>query len=195
MERLDPELIVLRSERAEQEAARMIREQQDMAYQNSLLADQEKAKRREKQREEEEREERRLKVEFENKALQARYHYLYHNKLLQQLSLEPNSSEPNVSRFSIRLLNGERAIRRFRASDTILDLYEYVETLLPLEEDAPTTPHSESIDELPDGYQHQFLFRLHSAFPRTCIEPTETVLSETNFWPGANLMVESIYLD
>lgn len=190
--RINPQLNSLRQERVEQEAARSLREQQDHAYQRSLLADQEKARRIKEQQEAEARERDQQARELERNALNAKYRTLYVASLSSKLPSEPGPEEPGTSRFSIRLANGERVIRRFRGSETVKDLYHFVETIIPADPWAPSTPTSEAVVSLPPHYEHKFGFRLTS-YPRLVFEPTSEPLKEVaNLWPGASLLVEPV---
>lgn len=191
MTRLNPQLSSLRRDRAEQEAARLIRDQQDFAYQQSLLADQEKARRLKEQQETEAREKELQNQQHEKMARLARYRALFLERLKTTLKPEPKADESDVSRFSFRLLNGERVVRRFRAQDTIEDLYLFCETLVPLDDWSPSTSTSQAISELPENYSHKFGFQLLSPYPRTIYTPSSLRLNETKgLWPSANLMIE-----
>ncbi|KAI0243711.1 UBX domain-containing protein 10, partial [Massospora cicadina] len=193
--RINPQLNSLRQERAEQEAARSLREQQDYAYQQSLLADQEKARRLKEQQEAEARERDRQNHELERNALNAKYRSLYVASLKSKLPSEPGPEEPGTSRFSIRFANGERVIRRFRSCETVMDLYNFVEAIIPADGLTPSTPTSESAVSLPQNYVHKFGFRLTS-YPRLVFEPTLDPLKEVeNLWPGASLLVEPVDID
>ncbi|KAJ9068530.1 UBX domain-containing protein 10 [Entomophthora muscae] len=189
--RINPLLGALRFERAEQEASRSLREQQDQAYQQSLMADQEKARRLKEQKEKEAREKDRQNQELERNALNAKYRSLYVSMLKSKLPAEPEQA-PGVSRFSIRLVNGQRFIRRFCGDQSVMDLYNYTETIIPADEWVPSTATSEAIQSLPDDYVHKFSFRLTS-YPRLVFEPSLDSLKDVNnLWPGANLLVEPV---
>ncbi|KAJ1330603.1 hypothetical protein BSLG_009055 [Batrachochytrium salamandrivorans] len=103
--RFDVLLAGARADRASHEAARNIRQQQDAAYQSSLLADQEKRRKQ------------------------------YKLELAARMPLEPAVGEPNTTRLSIRLPSGERIIRRFKADDVVQLLWDFIEThdLQPLD--------------------------------------------------------------
>ncbi|KAJ1562101.1 FAS-associated factor 2, partial [Nowakowskiella sp. JEL0078] len=115
IDRLDPQLAAVRAERTRNAQARSIREQQDEAYQQSLRADQEKVRkakeekeRLEKEKAEEERQENERKNLLETKMERK-------IRLRENMPLEPDSSESEVTKLSLRLPNGERLIRKFLA--------------------------------------------------------------------------------
>jgi FAS-associated factor 2 len=130
LENQGPRLIAARSANEQREMDRLIREEQDLAYQESLLADQEKEERvreEERQRGEEERrareEERRVREEAERKAAHRKNEL---DKKRARLPSEPREGERSCS-IAVRLPDGSRLTRRFRPSDTVRTIYDFVD--------------------------------------------------------------------
>ncbi|KAJ3191565.1 hypothetical protein HK101_007603, partial [Irineochytrium annulatum] len=119
MTRVDSNLQAIRADRERQDQARSIRSQQDQAYQASLRADQEKERKAREERERKEREreeEERVEREREERIEARRQRKIY---LKEHMAEEPPASEKEVAKLSLRLPDGARFVRRFRASDTI----------------------------------------------------------------------------
>jgi FAS-associated factor 2 len=92
--------------------------------------------------------------------------------LLASLAPEPPATESGLTKLSLRLPSGERLIRRFRTSDTVKNLYDFVETRdltpLPIESD----------------------FVLVNTFPRKIYKDMSQTLQESGLAPNASLIVE-----
>ncbi|TPX69269.1 hypothetical protein SpCBS45565_g02606 [Spizellomyces sp. 'palustris'] len=172
IEQVDPQLLSIRAERQAREQARTIREQQDEAYQASLRADQEKERRAREERERQEKEQ--AAAEKAEKDREARIEAKKKRKqhLTDTLPAEPDASESELSKLSIRLPSGERVVRRFRADDTMQNLYDFVETrdLLPLELDVD--------------------FVIVNTYPRKVYVNMEETLRNAGLVPNASLVVE-----
>ncbi|KAH6929335.1 hypothetical protein HPB50_026817 [Hyalomma asiaticum] len=112
-------LITARMERDERSLTQSLRQQQDEAYQASLLADQEKERRRleevKRQQEEEKRQqeqalqEQRRKEEIQRMKLE----------LVDQIPEEPPDSDPGSIHLVIKLPTGTRLERRFRRTQSL----------------------------------------------------------------------------
>lgn len=185
-----PHLQTLRQQRAEQQASRNLRQEQDSAYERSLAADRERARRR---REEEEAAVRREEEALAQAVAAERLRLNRHRwKLWRSQSIEPepppDGGAAGVIRLSIRMPSGERVVRRFRASSDLEEVYAFVECYDILhrrhdEDDggvAATGDHDddEKADagpssglgrrvEKPSDYEHEYKFRLVSPMPRT----------------------------
>ncbi|KAI8913963.1 hypothetical protein DFJ77DRAFT_55584 [Powellomyces hirtus] len=172
MERMDPELATLRAERQAREQTRLIREQQDEAYQASLRADKEKQRKASEEQARKDRERRRssqreqalLDLTARKKARIA--------QLVADLPPEPPASTPNTTYLSIRLPGGSRALRRFHETDTVRQLYEFVET--------------RELDPIPINRD----FVVVGVFPRKEFNEPEKTLKEVELCPSATLHVE-----
>jgi len=177
----------IRATRAEQQASRSLREQQDSAYERSLAIDRERARQRReaeaaRQREEQEAAERQAAEEKKERDL-AQW------KLwrAQSLGVEPGNDVKDAVRVSVRLPSGERIMRRFAPEANIEELYAVVECYEVLQDEARPTDVSE-----PVGFQHQYNFRLVSPMPRAvyAVEKGGTVRDQIG--RGGNLLVEPI---
>lgn len=119
-------LITARMDRDERSLTQSIRQQQDEAYQASLLADQEK----ERQRQEELRlqEEEQLRQRERDLVEQRRKEEIQRMKLelVDQIPEEPPDSDPHSIHLVIKLPAGTRLERRFRRSQSLKYLYFYV---------------------------------------------------------------------
>jgi FAS-associated factor 2 len=117
--RINPELVAQRYERQERETGREIRDQQDAAYQASLTMDREKAVEREKERQIEK--ERLVHVlgkeEKREEMVAARLALVQEAK--DTLPVEPVKGDVDTTKIMIRLPNGDRIVRTFRANDKI----------------------------------------------------------------------------
>ncbi|KAB8225951.1 hypothetical protein BDV33DRAFT_187270 [Aspergillus novoparasiticus] len=174
--------------RAEQQASRSLREQQDSAYERSLAIDRERARQRReaeaaRQREEQEAAERQA-------AEEKRLHNLEQWKRwrVQAIPDEPSADVKDAVRVSIRLPSGERVIRKFAPEADLEELYAYVECYDLLQES-----HEKPTDvEKPDGFEHQYGFRLVSPMPRVVYEVGAGGTIREKIGRGGNLLVEPI---
>ena len=134
-----------RARHAEADANRRLREEQDAAFAESLARDAARAREAEEQRRKEEeeraREEEARRVEAEElrrreDAERERVRAIESRRVAKASSLreEPEEGAEGVSKLAIRLPDGSRAARRFHSSDTIADVYDFVDTLDELDE-------------------------------------------------------------
>ena len=172
-------LIQLRQMRQNVALQRIIREQQDSRYQESLRRDQETDRTRETQRV--------YEANLQLIQIQKR-DWLFWKRT--QLLPEPNNSE-NVCRVAIRLIDGTRLVRRFDPSLLIEEIYAYVELyindLLPV--------MGEAYEEVtsPPGYQHKYDFLLISSVPRRELNPPSRISEENSIYPSGNIVMENLY--
>ena len=104
----------------------LLREEQDMAYAESLKADKEKEKRREEEkRQREAAEAERLRKEQEAAARRKRLEDL-RKTLMERLPPEPAVNSADLIRLLIKLPNGKRLERRFLRSDPVKYLFYFV---------------------------------------------------------------------
>ncbi|KAI9932039.1 hypothetical protein ASPWEDRAFT_111192 [Aspergillus wentii DTO 134E9] len=178
----------IRSTRAEQQASRSLREQQDSAYERSLAIDRERARQRReaeaaRQREEQEAAERRA-------AEEKRVQDLQQWKLWRAQSIpdEPGADVKDAIRISIRLPTGERVIRKFTPEADIEVLYAFVECYDTLQE----LQQGASRAQKPEGFDHQYGFRLVSPMPRAVYEVDAGGSIRDKIGRGGNLLVEPI---
>jgi FAS-associated factor 2 len=123
----------VRTERARRETDRLLRDEQDAAYRQSLLEDQEKerkmreaqerSEREEKERAEREAEEERERVSREQAKLQARE--------IRRLNIPPESTEKESVLLVVKLPDGKQVRRKFRTADTMQIVLDYVDCSQP----------------------------------------------------------------
>jgi FAS-associated factor 2 len=169
VERLEPALISIRSERQQQELSRMIRQQQDQAYQTSLERDREIAEQRRQERVKEEKREQWLLWRSSN--------------LLPEVE---GNAKGEYARVAIRMSSGERVSRRFAKDAPVEEVYAYVELY------EKGLLNSSSAVPKPEGFEYEFSFKLISPMPREELEPSleRQIKDEHILWPNGNLIVE-----
>ncbi|CAO0791138.1 unnamed protein product [Mucor circinelloides] len=173
----------LRAERAQREAERRLRQEQDQAYRESLNADQRKRELLQKKKEAA------LKAK-QAKEILARKRQQYIRYLCQHALKRDIAPDQKTTRISFRLSNGDRVIRQFSGDDTLVSLYEYIEAYSHM--DSMTSSDDESVS-LPEDYVHQYKFSMHSPFPKTVYlpDPTRKIIDEKGLWPSATLIVDT----
>lgn len=119
-------MISSRAEREQRSMDQLIRKQQDQDYMDSLIADQEKERKRKEERERIEREEReRLRIEMEEINLKERLVRLK-QELVDQIVDEPDSKSGDAIKLLIKLPNGTKVERRFLKTSSIKYLFYFV---------------------------------------------------------------------
>jgi len=119
-------LEVARADRRERAISQHLREEQDAAYLESLLVDQEKER---KKREEEEEKQRELESslrEAEEARKEAEMVELLKALLLTRLPEEPSSDHPDGVRILLKCPSGSRLERRFLKTQPIQDLFNFI---------------------------------------------------------------------
>ncbi|KAJ5578430.1 uncharacterized protein N7459_007394 [Penicillium hispanicum] len=177
----------IRSTRAEQQASRSLREEQDSAYERSLAIDRERARQRReaeaaRQREEQAAADRQAAEEKKQRDL-AQW------KLwrAQSLGAEPGTELKDAVRISVRLPSGERIMRRFAPEADLEELYAVVECYEVLQGGERPTDVSK-----PEGFEHQYGFRLVSPMPRAVYAVEDGGTIREKIGRGGNLLVEPI---
>ncbi|KAL4914886.1 hypothetical protein BDW62DRAFT_189493 [Aspergillus aurantiobrunneus] len=178
----------IRATRAEQQASRSLREQQDSAYERSLAIDRERARQRReaeatRQREEQLAAERRAAEENRVRDLEQ-----WKRWRVQSIRDEPEADVKDVVRISIRLLSGDRVIRRFAPDADMEELYAFVECHDITNE---TQTSEKTTAEKPDRYDHVYGFRLVSPMPRVVYEVDAGSIKD-KIGRGGTLLVEPI---
>ncbi|KAI7893935.1 thioredoxin-like protein [Mucor mucedo] len=175
------DLSQLRRERDQRETERRLREEQDHAYQASLLADREKERKLKWERERE----RLAELERQRQA-QAKQQYIRY--LCQKLKNHHEEEEGKMAKISFRLANGERVIHKFKGSDSLESLYEFIEAYPYLKENGVVQEE----EEPPENYTHRFGFTIHSSFPKTVYppDPNTKIEDQKGLWPSATLIVD-----
>ncbi|KZF19721.1 UBX-domain-containing protein [Xylona heveae TC161] len=179
-----------RATRAEQQAARNLREEQNSAYERSLAQDRERARQRREAEAARERAEREAREKAEAEERKARNVQLWRQHRAKTIPPEPAANAKDVARISIRMPSGDRVIRKFSSDATIEELYAFVECYDVLQ-GAP-----DETEEKPDAsYRHEFGFKLVSPMPRTVYDISEGGTIRARVGPSANLIVEEIVDD
>ncbi|KAI9276524.1 UBX domain-containing protein [Sporodiniella umbellata] len=171
----------MRQERERREQEQELRREQERAYNESLRADREREKRMARERLEAAMREKTRQSDKENRNL-------YIRNLCEVLKKTPSSEEKTI-RVSFRMADGSRAIRKFKDSDTLETLYQFVEAYPHME----TYENDFPLGEISDSYVHKFKFTLHSAYPRTeyQADPDKKIADELSLWPSATLIVDA----
>ncbi|EFR04075.1 hypothetical protein MGYG_07081 [Nannizzia gypsea CBS 118893] len=187
----------VRSTRAEQQASRTLRQEQDSAYERSLAQDRERARQRREAEAERERQER--EAMEQQAAAEKHYRDLQQWKKwrAQSIPAEPSTDNKDAIRVSLRLTSGERVIRRFSSDADIEEVYAFVEcydVLHPSEEDDNTEEDEKGSSEVtePENFEHKYGFRLVSPMPRAVYELEAGGTVKERIGRGVNLLVESI---
>ncbi|OAX81998.1 hypothetical protein ACJ72_03658 [Emergomyces africanus] len=184
----------VRATRAEQQASRTIRQEQDSAYERSLAQDRERARQR---REAEAARQRAEKEAVEKQAAAeklARDIEQWKRWRSQSIPDEPPAIDKQAVRLSIRLASGDRVIRRFSGSADIEELYAFVEcydVLLGANEGKGDASASRDVQP-PEGFEHKYGFRLVSPMPRVVYEIEAGGTVGEKIGRGGSLLVETI---
>jgi FAS-associated factor 2 len=177
-----PSLESARRKKAEVDSARNLREQQNSAYERSLAADRERA------RQKREAEEKRL-AEEKAAIAAAEAASKYEDGLRRwkkwrasRLKPEPADGKDTV-RISLRMPGGERLVRKFPSNAELEEVYAFVECH-DVESD---------VDEAePQGFKHEYGFRLVSPMPREVFDLQRGGTVGTRLGRSANLIVEAL---
>ncbi|EIE81566.1 hypothetical protein RO3G_06271 [Rhizopus delemar RA 99-880] len=171
----------MRAEREQREQEQALRREQERAYAESLRIDREREKRIMRERQAAAMRERARLLEKKNRKLYIRY-------LCQKLRDDSMDSNEKTVRISFRMADGSRAIRKFKGSDTLETLYQFVEAHPYME----IYENESCIDEVPEDYVHKYKFTVHSAYPRTVYQadPEKKIIDEKSLWPSATLIVD-----
>lgn len=174
----------LRAQRAVHEADRAIREQQNSAYEASLARDRVRARQRREEAERQAREEAAAREAAQAIELLDLNRAAWKKWRAARLPKEEPEHGLDTARVSIRTGDGERIVRRFAGDADMEEVYAYVECL-----DVDREMLKEV--EAPEGYVHEWGFRLVSPMPRKVYEVGQGTVKEC-LWPSANLVVEPI---
>lgn len=161
-----PTLLEIRRQRQYEEVQRLLREQQDSRFQDSLRRDQERDR------------------AAEEVALKSQW------LIWRKSTLAPEPASGGC-RVNIRLEN-ERVIRRFDENLPIEEIYAYI----ALKRAGLLSPNDTNSDEVEGevqrpNYDYQFDFELYSPVPRTYLEPSTLIKDEDAIYPSGTIIVES----
>lgn len=191
------------SSQQEREKERQLRNEQNAAYERSLAADREREKAAKEEAIRKEHDEKVRILEEEKAALElerveeeqrARKEEIAQNKTnwklwrASQLGPEFNSATEKSARISVRLLSGERVIRKFSSTQTIDDIYAFVECHDILNDSSISKFPSEP----PENYVHKYSFDLATTIPRKILihDSDKKIIDDKALWPSASLVVE-----
>lgn len=180
-------LSTARAARSAQNFERNLRQEQDSAYERSLQADRERARLKREAEAAAAEEERRKKAEEEAAATLAEKKIQWKKWRASRIEPEPGSDVKDVVRIALKMPYAARITRTFRASDTMEELYAYVDCY-DLLADAPM---GGEVDE-PVDYKHEFDFRLVQTLPRVVYEIGDGGTIGEKVGRSGNLIVEPI---
>ncbi|KAI5958646.1 hypothetical protein KGF57_002491 [Candida theae] len=210
IDKYNPQLVAARYDKQETDFSRMIRQQQDDAYTQSLLKDKIKKQKRD--------EELRLKQEAEL-LVKLRRWFLFN--LIKENHIHSLTSKDDSLRVAVKLPSGKRLVEQFDKSITILQFFIYIELKLFIEEVASELNHANenwvqdkvTLDELiseldsqiPEqhkekyddvhGYysENPFKFEVVQPYPKKVIDcDSELTIEQVPEFKGANFLVEYI---
>ncbi|KAK3057524.1 UBX domain-containing protein 10 [Extremus antarcticus] len=184
------QITALRAQRREQEATRNLRQEQESAYERSLAQDREKARRKKGDAEEKEKSEREERERGERKADAARRLAQWRRWRAHRITPEPAAEEKEAVRVSLRMMGGERVIRRFKPDTPLEELYAFVECYDVLNDEAEA--NGEKTPSEPEVYEHEFKFRLVAPMPREVFELEKGGTIRERIGRSGNLIVEKI---
>jgi FAS-associated factor 2 len=199
--RVAPYFNRLRAQTASRNADRLLRAEQDRAYDEAGRKDTERVL---KKRAEEEikrkaaelaardMEEERIKEERVRQLVERGIRWRRWKR--KTMAVEPDVAEEGTARISVRLGDGRVAVRRFRVTQTIEDLYDFVECSLDPREAEEEVENSTISVQKPLRYEHIFEFQLATTFPRVLLSSSsrETIQDAGGMIPSANLIVEGL---
>lgn len=186
----EEQLTTVRAARSAQDFERSLREQQDSAYERSLQADRERARLRKEAEAQAAEEERRKKAEAEAAETLAAKKLQWRRWRAARIAPEPSAAEKDVVRIALKMpehIAAARVTRRFRGDDNVEAMYAFVECYELLQ--------NGDIDEdiaQPDGYKHEFGFRIVQTLPRVVYEVDEGGSIGERIGRSGNLIVEEI---
>lgn len=190
----------VRAQRAEANATRNIREQQDSAYERSLATDRERKRKAQ--------EAAAAAAAAEQAAMAAQRAALVYAANLKQwrkwrastIPPEPPASHKDIVRISLRMPTAERVVRRFPAAARIEDLYAFVECYDELtNQDDPEEASEKSTEEgqvdpdtAPADFKHEYAFQLVSPMPREVYAVSGGGTLAQRIGRSGNLIVERV---
>lgn len=185
------ELDRVRSSRREQQATRNLRQEQESAYERSLAQDRERARRKKEAQEAEQRAEKEALEKEQAAEREANNLEQWRKWRTKSIAAEPGADVKDAVRISLRMPEGERVIRKFKADASMEELYAFVECydILNSGEEIPA-----DIEE-PESWSHEYKFRLVSPMPRQVYDITDGGTIKEKVGRSGNLIVEQILAD
>lgn len=186
------ELTRIRSMRAEQQAGRDIREQQNTAYERSLAADRDRARiRREAEAARQMAKAEQEKQQYEKQRYEANLAQ-WRRWRADSIAEEPDASNKDAVRINVRLLNGERVMHRFLPDADIEEIYAFVECYDIRKEATDADPEKLGLPGKPADFEHEYLFRLVSPLPREVYDAVHGGKIGQRIGRSGNLVVERV---
>ena len=181
-----PYLNHARAAREEQRASQNLRNEQNSAYERSLAQDRERARKRREAEAAEARakQEAKSRAEAENR-FQCNLEQ-WRRWRANRIAKEPSPNSAEVTRVSIRLMSGERVVRRFPANSEIEEIYAFVDCY------GVRSDEQGFAVEKPKDYNHEYKFSLVSSLPRTIYRVEDGGSIGNRFGRNINLIVEPI---
>ncbi|KAI6089328.1 hypothetical protein F4821DRAFT_268481 [Hypoxylon rubiginosum] len=189
-----PDLAGVRAERAAHEVARNLRTEQDSAYERSLARDRERARQRREAEAAAAEAERRAREEAEAAELRAKQREQWRRWRATTVGPEPEASAKDVVRLALKMPQNDRVVRRFAGSTTVEELYAFVECYDILS-GSGDEDESEKPARKPDGYKHEYGFRIVSPLPRVVYKPDGGATLASTIGRSGNLIVEDVIPD
>ncbi|CDO95658.1 unnamed protein product [Kluyveromyces dobzhanskii CBS 2104] len=156
-------LVAIRRQRQYQEMQRLLREQQDSRFQESLERDQQRDR------------------SIEEGELKQKW-------LIWRKSVLAPEPSAGGCRVSIRLGN-ERVIRRFDESLPIEEIYAFV--ALKRADLLSDNGNDDTSEQEKPNYEYQYDFQLYSPVPRAHLDPATLISEERAIFPSGTIVVES----
>ncbi|KAI1108849.1 UBX domain-containing protein [Nemania sp. NC0429] len=204
-----PDLAGVRAERTAQQVARNLRTEQDDAYERSLARDRERAKQRKEAEAAAAATEKKAQEEAAAAERRERQKQQWRRWRATTIRPEPDATADakDVVRLALNMPAAGRVVRRFPADTTVEELYAFVEchdilTTNPElngEDDEKRRANGDGdgdgddVDlpaEKPDGYVHEYGFRIASPLPRVVYGPEEKATLRDSIGRSGNLIVE-----
>lgn len=167
----------VRAERTRRETDRMLRDEQDAAYRQSLLEDQEKERktREEAERREMEEREREEREAAEERERQDREQAKSRARELRKRNLPPESTEKESVLLVVKLPDGRQLRRKFRTSESVQTVLDFVDC---------SQPEGDEVYDYADDYV------LVANFPRKVFSTPSETLKEAGLTVPSTLFVE-----
>ncbi|KAH7185293.1 uncharacterized protein B0J16DRAFT_341268 [Fusarium flagelliforme] len=192
IEKYGADLDGVRAERTAQEVTRSLRTEQDSAYERSLAIDRERARQKKEAAAAAAAAEKRALEEANATAVREEKRRQWKSWRSTTIVAEPPISDKNVVRVALKMPEESgigRIVRRFPQDASLEDMYAFVECYSVLQEE------DTAVSDKPEGYEHEYKFRIASILPRMVYEPSTSVTMGEKIGKSGNLIVEDISPD
>ncbi|KAI9056234.1 hypothetical protein LZ554_001162 [Drepanopeziza brunnea f. sp. 'monogermtubi'] len=184
----EEQLATVRATRSAQNFERTLREEQDSAYERSLAQDRERARLKREAEAAAKAEEKKQREAEEAAAKLAANRLQWRKWRSSKIKAEPGADAKDIVRIALKMPEAARVMRRFRAGDSIEELYAFVDCY-EFVQDGSTADDEVS---KPEGYKHEFGFRLVQTLPRVVYGVEDEGTIGERVGKSGNLIVESI---